>query len=170
MTADIGELVPAFTKEFPAFAFTTQQTSHGPSLVAERKPWKPGALYVVVTSDPGEMRRILTAAMAGMPRIRNLYADGPRLGRPESEAVGRNVRALRMRNGWTLAKLGAELGYVPSEMCRRESGERLFREGDVLAITRLFGVTRAQLIAACVGCYGEPPIGFACLTCGAEGR
>lgn len=105
-----------------------------------------------------------------MNRSRNLKADGPRLGRPESKAIGRNVRALRIRKGWTLAMLASELGCVTSEMCRKESGERLFRQGDMLALTQLFGVTREQLIAACLGCYGEPPTGFACLTCGAEGR
>lgn len=60
MTADLRELVPTLATEFPAFTFTTQRTHYGRSLVAERRPGQPGLLYVVITSDPVEMRRTLS--------------------------------------------------------------------------------------------------------------
>lgn len=72
MTADLRELVPVFAAEFPAFEFTTQRTHHGRSLVAERRAGETGSLYVVVTSDPGEMRRMLRARhRAGSRRARS---------------------------------------------------------------------------------------------------
>jgi hypothetical protein len=56
----IGNLLLRLADEFPAFEFGTQRTWNGVSLVAVRRGGADRAgTYVVITSDPGEMRHAL---------------------------------------------------------------------------------------------------------------
>jgi hypothetical protein len=55
-----GNLLLRLADEFPAFEFGTQRTWNGVSLVAVRRDGADWAgTYVVITSDPGEMRHVL---------------------------------------------------------------------------------------------------------------
>jgi hypothetical protein len=57
----LGNLLLLLADEFPAFEFGTQRTWNGVSLVAVRRDGVDRAgTYAVVTSDPGEMRHVLT--------------------------------------------------------------------------------------------------------------
>jgi transcriptional regulator with XRE-family HTH domain len=90
----------------------------------------------------------------------------------QSAIIGTNVRALRLRNGWTLAELGKLMGW-PTEatVCaaegRRSSWQRRFSTREVEQLAAIFGVSTEQLNTRCVNCAGHPPVGFACLICGA---
>ena len=56
-----GNLLLLLADEFPAFEFGTQRTWNGVSLVAVRRDGADRAgTYAVITSDPGEMRHVLT--------------------------------------------------------------------------------------------------------------
>lgn len=58
-----GNLLLLLADEFPAFEFGTQRTWNGVSLVAVRRDGADRAgTYAVITSDPGEMRHMLTLA------------------------------------------------------------------------------------------------------------
>lgn len=62
MRADwLEDITRSLAAEFPAFRFSTQRTSNGRSLVAEPRPGTRTPLHVVITSDPAELRRALTA-------------------------------------------------------------------------------------------------------------
>ncbi len=59
--ADSGTLLLRLADEFPAYEFGTQRTWNGVSLVAVRRDGADRAgTYAVITSDPGEMRHVLT--------------------------------------------------------------------------------------------------------------
>lgn len=57
----LGYLLPRLAAEFPAYEFGTQRTYNGVSLVAVcREGAARAGTYAVITSDPGEMRHVLT--------------------------------------------------------------------------------------------------------------
>jgi hypothetical protein len=57
----LGSLLPRLAAEFPAYDFGTQRTYSGVSLVAVcRDGAAHGGTYAVITSDPGEMREVLS--------------------------------------------------------------------------------------------------------------
>jgi hypothetical protein len=57
----LGYLLPRLAAEFPACEFGTQRTYSGVSLVAIcRNGADSAGTYAVITSDPGEMRHVLT--------------------------------------------------------------------------------------------------------------
>ena len=57
----LGSLLPRLAAEFPAYDFATQRTYSGVSLVAVcRDGAAHGGTYAVITSDPGEMRDVLS--------------------------------------------------------------------------------------------------------------
>lgn len=57
----LGNLLPRLAVEFPAYEFATQQTYSGVSLVAVCRDGAAHAgTYAIVTSDPSEMRQVLT--------------------------------------------------------------------------------------------------------------
>ena len=94
---------------------------------------------------------------------------------PESEAaiVGMNIRVLRLRNGWSQAKLGALMGWPsPSTVCaaegRRNGRQRGFTSDEVRRLSIFLGVPSWKLSTRCANCEGYPPVGFTCLTCGAS--
>jgi hypothetical protein len=57
----LGYLLPRLAAEFPAYEFGTQRTYSGVSLVAVCRDGAARAgTYAIITSDPGEMRHVLT--------------------------------------------------------------------------------------------------------------
>jgi hypothetical protein len=57
----LGNLVMLLANEFPAYEFGTQRTWNGVSLFAVRRDGADRAgTYAVITSDPSEMRQLLT--------------------------------------------------------------------------------------------------------------
>ncbi len=93
-----------------------------------------------------------------------------RLTAEQSVIVGQNVRTLRCRAGWTLARLAGLFGRSVSGVCRMELGERGFTGSEVEQLAAIFGVTAADLLPpGCLNCDGQPPRGFTCDACGAIG-
>lgn len=68
MFADPLAEARSLAEDFPSFTFSTQLTSAGRSLVAEPQPGARTRLYVVITSDPAEMRETLTTDQADRTR------------------------------------------------------------------------------------------------------
>lgn len=86
--------------------------------------------------------------------------------------VGANIRALRLRKGWTQAELGELMGWpTTSTVCaaegHRDGRQRGFTGAEVGRLAAIFDVSTWQLTTRCVNCSGNPPAGFACLACGA---
>jgi transcriptional regulator with XRE-family HTH domain len=89
--------------------------------------------------------------------------------------IGANVRALRQGMGWTQRHLAELLGWGPdaSSVCRLEKETKDGRRRNITMpelerLADIFDVAVWQLKARCVICDGNPPTGFACLTCGAR--
>jgi hypothetical protein len=87
--------------------------------------------------------------------------------------VGANIRTLRLRKGWTQAKLGELMGWpTTATVCaaegHRDGRQRGFTAGEVQQLAGIFGISSWQLTTRCANCGGHPPVGFACLTCGAR--
>jgi len=51
---------------------------------------------------------------------------------------------------------------------RRNGRQRGFTTQEVERLAAIFGVSLSQLTTRCANCGGDPPAGFACLTCGAR--
>jgi transcriptional regulator with XRE-family HTH domain len=89
----------------------------------------------------------------------------------QSAVVGANIRALRARKGWTQGHLGELMGWpTTSTVCaaegRREGRQRKFTAEEVEQLATVFGVSVSKLTTRYANCDGQPPTGFACLTCG----
>jgi hypothetical protein len=87
--------------------------------------------------------------------------------------VGANIRALRLRKGWTQAELGKLMDWpTTSTVCaaegHRDGRQRGFTTKEVARLAAIFDVSAWHLTVECANCCGRPPIGFACLTCGAR--
>jgi transcriptional regulator with XRE-family HTH domain len=100
---------------------------------------------------------------------------GPAAKLPQDQCAtaAANIRALRQRNGWTQATLGQLMGWTaPSTVCAAEGhrGERQrrFARWEIEQLASIFGVPAHQLLTRCATCDGQPPPGYACLTCKAE--
>jgi hypothetical protein len=83
-----------------------------------------------------------------------------------------NIRTLRQRNGWTQAHLGQLMGWTaPSTVCAAEghrgNRQRRFARWEIDQLAAIFGIPVRQLLTCCATCGGQPPPGYACLTCGA---
>jgi hypothetical protein len=83
-----------------------------------------------------------------------------------------NIRVLRQRNGWTQAHLGQLMGWpAASTVCAAEGHrggrQRRFARWEIAQLAAIFGIPAVQLLTRCVTCGGQPPPGYACLTCGA---
>ena len=96
-----------------------------------------------------------------------------KLPQDQSAIAAANIRALRQRNGWTQARLGQLMGWTaPSTVCaaegHRDGRQRRFARWEIEQLAAIFGVPAAQLLTRCATCVGQPPPGYACLTCGAE--
>jgi hypothetical protein len=72
---ELKKLTRSLAAEFPAFEFTTQQTTGGRSLVAEPRPGIRTTLRVVITSDPDEMRSVLKSAAPASRRRKRRKAS-----------------------------------------------------------------------------------------------
>jgi hypothetical protein len=91
----------------------------------------------------------------------------------QSAVVGANIRVLRLRRGWTQAKLGELMSWpTTATVCaaegHRDGRQRGFTAGEVQQLAGIFGISSRQLTMRCANCGGHPPAGFACLTCGAR--
>jgi transcriptional regulator with XRE-family HTH domain len=86
----------------------------------------------------------------------------------EREARARAMRRFRIERGWSLAQVGERSGLAASNVSRAENGLR--RPFTIEVICGVFGVTRAEVLAACPACGYAPDAGFACLRCGTENR
>lgn len=89
--------------------------------------------------------------------------------------IGANIRVLRQSRGWSQGRLGELMGWSnASTVCaaegRRDGRQRGFTTDEVERLAAIFGVAARKLQARCVNCGGQPPAGFACLTCGAPGN
>jgi hypothetical protein len=89
--------------------------------------------------------------------------------------VSANIRTLRLRNGWTQAKLGELMGWpTVATVCgaegRREGRQRGFTAEEVRQLAAIFGVSAQRLTTRCVNCDGNPPAGFVCLRCDARSQ
>ena len=94
---------------------------------------------------------------------------------PEDQAAvaGANIRVLRQCHGWNQAKVRELMGWPGnSTVCaaegRRNGRQRGFTTQEVERLAAIFGVSPSQLTTRCANCAGQPPAGFACLTCGAR--
>ena len=86
--------------------------------------------------------------------------------------IGANIRALRQRRGWSQAKLGELMGWPSaSTVCaaegHRDGRQRGFTGPEIQRLATIFGISPWHLMTWCANCGGCPPIGFACLACGA---
>ena len=86
--------------------------------------------------------------------------------------IGANIRALRQRQGWSLAKLGELMDWPsPSTVCSAEGHrggrQRRFTVPEIQRLAAIFGISPWHLTTRCANCGGCPPLGFACLACGA---
>ena len=93
----------------------------------------------------------------------------------QAAVVGANIRVLRQQHGWNQAKLGELMGWLSnSTVCaaegRRNGRQRGFTKREVERLAAIFGVSPSRLTTRCANCGGQPPAGFACLTCGADPR
>jgi hypothetical protein len=91
----------------------------------------------------------------------------------QSAVAGPNIRALRLRKGWTQGQLGELMGWpTTSTVCaaegHRQGRQRGFTAEEIEQLAAIFGVSPTQLTTRCANCHGCPPAGFACLTCGAR--
>jgi hypothetical protein len=89
--------------------------------------------------------------------------------------VGANIRVLGPCKGWTQTKLGELMGWpTAATVCaaegHREGRQRGFAAEEIKRLAGIFGVSAWQLTTRCANCDGNPPPGFACLTCGARLR
>jgi transcriptional regulator with XRE-family HTH domain len=97
---------------------------------------------------------------------------------PENQlpTIGANVRALRLGMGWSQRKLAVAMGLGPHNFSAVSRIEKAAPDGrrrglsvwELDTLASIFDVPAWQLKARCVTCDGNPPIGFACLTCGAR--
>jgi transcriptional regulator with XRE-family HTH domain len=86
--------------------------------------------------------------------------------------VAANVRTLRQRKGWSQAQLGELMGWQSaSTVCAAEGRcggrQRGFTTKEIEQLAAIFDISPWQLTARCANCGGRPPVGFACLACGA---
>jgi transcriptional regulator with XRE-family HTH domain len=72
-----------------------------------------------------------------------------------SQTVSRNVRRLRLARGWTQAEAGQRFGQITGvalsnaawSMAEKQTRPREWTAGELIALTRLFGVTFDELFA-----------------------
>jgi len=115
----------------------------------------------------------MTTIVGERPLKRGRRKGGTDLSQGQAGAVGANIRALRIDRGWTQADLGRLMGWpTPSTVCaaegRRDGRQRGFTRDEVKRLAEIFGVKPRRLTTRCAQCWGSPPPGFACLTCGAR--
>lgn len=86
-------------------------------------------------------------------------------------AFAANVRRLREARSMSLRDLAATVGVGHTIIHRIENGQAALL-GYAVAISAELGVPLADMTGGdpCGTCFGRPPAGFACLTCGTEGR
>ena len=88
----------------------------------------------------------------------------------ESDAAfAANVRRLREARGMSLRDLAGAVGIGHTIVYRIENGQSALL-GYAVAISAVLGVPLAEMTGGepCGTCFGRPPAGFACLSCGSD--
>lgn len=88
-----------------------------------------------------------------------------------AELFGRRLRAERDRRGWTVRETARQAGIVSfSTVSRAESGFDIYLSSAV-ALAGAVDIALADMVAEvkCGTCMDDPPAGFTCRTCGADG-
>jgi transcriptional regulator with XRE-family HTH domain len=82
-------------------------------------------------------------------------------------AFTENVRLLRAAQRLTMRDLAARCGFAHSVIQRVEGGQPATL-GFAAAIADGLGVPLSAMLGSgpCLTCFGRPPSGFACLSCG----
>jgi transcriptional regulator with XRE-family HTH domain len=96
----------------------------------------------------------------------------------ESRYVAARIRRARTLRGWSaqyLAGVISEQGYPMhrASIAALETGDRLVTVDDLVAFAAAFDVNPSRLLgeqSLCGTCNDNPPSGFVCLNCGAEGK
>jgi transcriptional regulator with XRE-family HTH domain len=104
------------------------------------------------------VQRALVFARIEAPRaLRHLRqkAAPPGLGAPPT--MGDLLRALRLRQGWTQARLALHLGVDDSSIARWERGERLPSSEQVQALCYALEAKEPEVIALTTGRFSETP-------------
>ena len=106
--------------------------------------------------------------MAGIEKAKRIGSVG--------RAVAANVRHLRTAQGISTARLSKMLGehgrpIQATGITRIEGLYRAVDADDLVALADIFGVSPAEMLTPfrCKACNGEPPAGFSCRICGADG-
>jgi len=88
--------------------------------------------------------------------------------RGADEAFAANVKRLRAARELSLRDLAANAGVGHTVLYRIEHGQAA-QLGHAVAIAAGLGVQLADMLGGgpCGTCFGRPPAGFACLSCGA---
>lgn len=90
------------------------------------------------------------------------------------DRVAVNIRAMRAGRRWSAQELANRSEKTTRPISRRsisqiEAGSRDVSVDDLMALAQAFDVPAADLLAEapiCRQCSGQPPEGFACLSCG----
>lgn len=90
--------------------------------------------------------------------------------------IGHHLALLRRAKGMSQQQTGIALGeargtaaWSRQAVNSAERGRRSWTADDVVALAQVFSVRPGSLfdeVPECSVCNGEPPAGFACLTCG----
>lgn len=109
-----------------------------------------------------------TPEAEALARDRALTASGRGLSQSQSRTAGARIRGLRKALGWKQGELAAKAGIRQTMVSRSESGTVRMSPRTAAAIAAALGVSLEDLLAECGHCHGNPPAGFACLSCGTE--
>lgn len=109
---------------------------------------------------------VRTPEAAALARDRAVAASGMALPQDQSRAAGIRIRALRRNLGWTQGELARKAGIRQAMLSHAETGTVRMSPGTAAAIASALGTTVEDLLAECGHCRGNPPAGYACLSCG----
>lgn len=93
---------------------------------------------------------------------------------PVGDQLRANIRTIREAHGFTyqwMADRLAEIGRpIPTlGLSRIENGERRVDADDLVALAQVLQVAVPDILGlGCSTCFGRPPRGFTCDTCGAS--
>jgi transcriptional regulator with XRE-family HTH domain len=94
--------------------------------------------------------------------------------REQAAIVGANIRTLRTAKGLPQAQVAELMGWTSnSTVCaaegRRGGRQRNFTTDEIERLADFFGIEAWQLTTRCANCYGQPPPGYTCQSCGSPG-
>lgn len=88
---------------------------------------------------------------------------------PAVTRFGRRVAAERNRRGWTLAEVSAKSGVGVTIIGNLERGSQGCVLDSAIPLAAALEISLDGLTGPCDRCGDNPPAGYACRTCGAEG-